>query len=536
MKRELARLEGRDHLLAWGLGLATFLLILSGSDSVGFTRDEGYYFKAARDYLGWFDLLFTEPSRALSQAGIDAHWSYNPEHPVVMKVLFGFSERVFSHWLGWMDGPSAMRLPGMAAAALSIALVYILGRQVFSQSVGLLAALLLLAQPRFLYHGHLACFDSAITTLWLAVVVAYLNRGDSLRGHLRLGLVFGLAIATKHNALFLPIVFGLHWIFCQRDRFRLEGNQLRLPPIPWWVVAMGILGPLVFLAHWPYLWPAPVERIGFYVGFHLHHEHYPVRYFGTGLWEPPFPRHFPFAMWALTIPLATFVAGCAGLFSQTKEGLGALWHGRWDRQEIPALLLLNTLIPVLLIAGPSVPVFGGTKHWMNALPFFTVIAAAWAWPQLERLARHRPTQSWALAALLVLPGFVTTLRHHPHGIGSYNELAGGLRGAANLGMERQFWGGASRQLLDHINAEAKRGASLFLDRTNREAFNAYKEEGLIREDLRFSRGLRGADWLVNFHQPDSDWVLSAIREQKFKPVAAVEVEGVPMASLHKRSR
>ena len=30
-----------------------------------------------------------------------------------------------------------------------------------------------------------------------------------------------------------------------------------LPVIPWWVFFMGVIGPLVFLAHWPYLWLIP---------------------------------------------------------------------------------------------------------------------------------------------------------------------------------------------------------------------------------------------------------------------------------------
>lgn len=171
---------------------------------------------------------------------------------------------------------------------------------------------------------------------------------------------------------------------------------------------------------------------------------------------------------------------------------------------------------------------------MNGLPILLVIAAAWAWPVIKRLARNRSPLIVVLAAFTVLPGFVTTLRHHPHGIGSYSELAGGVRGAANLGMERQFWGGASRQLLDLLNREAKPNARLFLDRTNRDAFSAYQASGKLRPDLRFARGPSGSDWAVSFHQPDSDWVISHLREGRFKPVAAVEVEGVPMASLFQR--
>tara|TARA_Y100001934_G_scaffold277428_1_gene376242 strand:+ start:353 stop:1078 length:726 start_codon:yes stop_codon:yes gene_type:complete len=239
-------------------------------------------------------------------------------------------------------------------------------------------------------------------------------------------------------------------------------------------------------------------------------------------------------MWAITLPLVTLVAATAGVLAQARESLSALWHGVWDRQERAFLLLATALFPPLLIAGPKVPIFGGTKHWMNGLPLLLIIAAAWAWPHIQSLGRNRRPFVLAIAALMVLPGAVTLLRHHPHGIGSYSELAGGIRGAANLGMERQFWGGASRQLLDQLNREAKPKARLFLDRTNLDAFKAYQEIGYLRADLRFARGPSRADWGISFHQPDSDWVLSHLRQSGFKPVAAVEVEGVPMASLFKK--
>ena len=141
-----------------------------------------------------------------------------------------------------------------------------------------------------------------------------------------------------------------------------------------------------------------------------------------------------------------------------------------------------------------------------------------------------------LAAALILPGALSTLRHHPHTLGSYGELVGGVRGAANLGMERQFWGGASRQLLAHVNAEAKKGAKVFWDRTNETAGKAYKRTGALREDLRFVGSVHGADWMLAFHQPDSDWVHSAIRERGAELVAVEGLEGVPMVSLYRSER
>ena len=525
---------------ALGLGCVYLLALFLAQLQTGVTRDEGYYFKAAHDYSGWFRVLVSSPAQAFTRAEIDRHWSYNHEHPVLMKVLFAGSNGLFHEALGWMSEISAMRLPGMLMSALGVSLTYLLGVGICGPTVGWLAALFLAGSPRYFYHGQMACFDAGVTTMWLAVALAWLYREGH---HLRLGLVFGLAIATKHNVLFFPILLFFHWLWIHRERWLTSFRRAQadgadgfaLPVIPWWVFFMGVIGPLVFLAHWPYLWPDPVGRISWYFGFHLHHEHYPVRYWGESLWEPPFPRGFPWVMWAMTLSLPLVVTMLGGLFGAFKTLWGDLWWGREPEDGRTAFIALNLLVPVVLIAAPSVPIFGGTKHWMNALPFGCLLAAQFCQPLVRQLMHRHALYGVALIAGLVAPGVLSTARAHPHGIGAYTELAGGLRGAASLGFQRQFWGGASRQLLAQINEEAKQGAVIFWDRTNEDAFKAYQREGLLRSDLRFTMNLSRADWWFAFHQPDSDWILSAVRGRSDSTLVAVEsLEGVPMVSLYKR--
>jgi 4-amino-4-deoxy-L-arabinose transferase-like glycosyltransferase len=526
--------------LAWVLALLYALVLLLAQTQTGVTRDEGYYFKAASEYSRWFGVLTSDPGRAFSAAQIDKDWGYNHEHPVLMKTLFGASNALFHETLGISSEITAMRLPGILMGALGVALTFLLGVGLGGRGLGLLAALLLASQPRYFYHAQLACFDSAVTTMWLAVALAWLYREGH---HIRLGLVFGLAIATKHNVLFFPILLLLHWLWMHREELLCSlrrggadgAHGLALPTIPWWVIAMGLLGPLVFVAHWPYLWPDPLPRIGGYFSFHLHHEHYPVRYFGSGLWAPPFPWAFPFVMSALTLSLPLVVATVGGLIEESRVLARRLWWGDQPKDDLNAFLVLNLMIPVILIASPSVPIFGGTKHWMNALPFACIIAARFTAPLLRSLARSHRLAPLLLGALMVLPGSLSSLRAHPHGIGAYGELALGLRGAAALGMQRQFWGGGVRPGLAHINRHAKRSARVFGDRMNEDAFKAYQRDGLLRSDLRFTVQMNQADWWFAFHQPDSDWVLSAVRQRSDSTlVAVIDREGVPIVSLYRR--
>ena len=89
-------LERADGGLALGLFVGYLALLLASAESLGFTRDEGFYFSAARAYEQWFALLGSSPSEALSKQAVDRFWSVNSEHPALIKSLFALSHR----WLG----------------------------------------------------------------------------------------------------------------------------------------------------------------------------------------------------------------------------------------------------------------------------------------------------------------------------------------------------------------------------------------------------------------------------------------------------
>ena len=78
----------RDHALGAALAGLYVAWLLATARSLGFPRDEGFYFRAARDYARWFELLASKPHLAMQQAAIDGPWSDNHEHPSLMKSLF----------------------------------------------------------------------------------------------------------------------------------------------------------------------------------------------------------------------------------------------------------------------------------------------------------------------------------------------------------------------------------------------------------------------------------------------------------------
>ncbi len=205
------RLLARDYLVAIVIFCSYVGILLSTMD-MGFTRDEGYYFYAAERYYGWFDELETNqangvPEDSFEQENIDRHWGANPEHPVLMKTLFGLSWHAFSQERDLMSPSTAMRFPSAVFAALLLALIYLFAVEAFgSRGGGIFAAVAMGFMPRFFFHSHLACFDVAITTVWFLVIYAYWRAYHSRLWGWLTGIFFGIALITKLNAFFIPTI------------------------------------------------------------------------------------------------------------------------------------------------------------------------------------------------------------------------------------------------------------------------------------------------------------------------------------------
>lgn len=528
------------HALASVVSAGLLCALLTTASDVGFARDEGFYYRAALGYQRWFDELFEDPGQALTRESIDRHWEYNHEHPALMKTLFGFSWRVFHRDLGWLRPSTALRLPGMLMAALCVYLVVLWGGRLHGPLAGLAAGVLLAAQPRFFYHGHLACFDVPVAAMWLATVYAYWRAQRSKRWAVVCGLVFGLCLCTKLNAFFIPPVLAAHHLVMLWLE-RREGDRGR-PVVPLSLVWMAILGPLVFLAHWPWLWYETAERVGFYLGFHRSHPHYNMEYFGTTYFQAPTPVSFPFVMTALTLPATTLLLGLVGLGARVRSWVGS-GSGKGRGEDV--LIVMCLLWPMAVIAWPTVPIFGGTKHWLPAMPMVAILAgvglaytvkglaAALARPA-HRAARY--TLAAALALVLIAPAVRETAASHPFALTHYNVLVGGVPGAADAGLNRQYWGYTTGSLLEWLDTNVPLNGSVFFHDTAHDAFQMYRDDGTLRRDIRWG-STDDARYAIVHHEQHMAHVEYEIWE-RFDTTAPVHVlshEGVPVISVYERN-
>lgn len=504
---------------------------------------------------------------------------------------------------------TAFRLPGMVFAALLVAGIWLFGAGTIGRVGALAAALAFILVPRTFFHAHLTAFDMPITAMVFFTVAAFWKSLRSRWWAVATGVLWGLAILTKHNAMFLPVALVGWWLagarvvggakaraLSERGRrigmglaalavvggaavggkagllggvgaalvgLSVLGRRIALPPMPLAFVTMPVIGLPLFVALWPRLWYDGFANFIWYLSFHLKHDHYMQTYFGEVLAYPPFPVSFPFGMTLFTVPVVILALGFAGIAVLAGPWLRAQWARRqeWlapaEGARSPwvfgALLGVNAAYPIVLIALPGTPVFGGVKHWLPAMPFFALLAgigfdrmvrAAWG---LAR-ARGGMARGAVTAALLVVcmaPAARATLHAHPNGTAYYNELIGGVPGAADAGMQRQFWGYPTRLAMDYLNRHVPKGAQVYFHKSPWGCWDLYRKEGLLRHDIRhvadifdmdaIAGRLRSTAYAVYHHQKDHDDYELAIWEAygTDAPVWQATQDGVPIVSVYR---
>lgn len=567
-----------DGVIAVSLAVAYTALLLATAGDIGYARDEGFYFAAADRYGQWFAGLLRDPLTAIERSMVDRYWAINHEHPALMKSLFALSHRLLHEGLGWFERPgSSYRLPAMMLGGAALAATYSWGRRHLGRLAALAAALSLGALPRFFFHAHLACFDVPVMSLWLLTLWAYSRALERprLARLLLTGVLFGLLLDTKHNAWLLPPALAAHAIALHVGA-RLLGRRwpLRAWALPW--VSMVGLGAAVLWVGWPWLWFDTWSRLGEWASFHLRHVYYNMEFLGRTYYEPPMPRSYAPLMTLATVPLVTLLLASVGAFGAARS---AWVQGRrarlaalrfcprpWSRRERDASLwAVGVLAAYAPWLSSTTPIFGGTKHWLTAYPFVCLFAG-WGVQRLldalsrgsrERVEHGRrasvpprrvSAQRFAprLPVSVVRPVLLLAVtigpisivvQSHPWGLSSYTPVVGGAMGAANLGLNRSFWGHTTRALSGPINAQAAPGATVYIHDTARSAWQMLQRDGTLRSDLRPTLDIARSELALYHHEPHMGRVEYQIwvDYRTAMPSAMALFQGVPVVWLYRRA-
>lgn len=553
-----------DHAIGAALCIGYVAVLLATAPALGLSRDESIYVGAARAYAGWLEQLAREPGAALTREAIDRAWRVNSEHPPLVKSLFALSYLADRELSLFTRASLPYRFIGMLSAGLLLWLIHVMGARLWSRRAGLFAALAYALLPRPFYHAHLCAFDVPIALAVTAVTYAYLRSLTAPRltsaWVIACGVLYGAALATKHNSWLLPGIYAIHFalvlgaaaLYRAKSGERAGDAARPTSALPRWAIAMAALGAPLFLASWPWLWHDTLERLNGYAAFHLHHDYYNIEYFGVNYFWPPFPVSYPWVMTLYTVPIATLclaLAGAALLGREALRDLAGLARGRApsDPRWTAVLLFGCALAPLVLIALPWTPIFGGTKHWFTAYPFWMLFAgvafdrAAAACGALFASARARralPVLPVLLGALTLTPALVETAHSHPFALSHYGMAAGFVPGAADRGMNRQFWGFTTGSLVTFFNERVPPGSRVYVCDTTLGAFRMLAEDGLISERIRPTLDLAQSDFALvhhELHMAEVDFqIWSAYGTTQ--PAYVLSYDGVPIISVYARER
>ncbi len=548
----------RDHAVGLSLCVLYIALLCHTAGAIGLARDEGIYVDAANNYGAWFELLLRDRHAALDQGASDHFFRVNHEHPPLMKMLFAAGHLAQQKWQLFPLESLSYRFGGMLSAGLLLWLIYIFGTRLYGRTAGLFAALAYALLPRPFYHAHLDAFDVPITCAVTCVTYAYYRSLHDARWAPVTGVVFGLALLTKHNSWILPGIFALHFVwmsaaelYARKAGIAVRGAAVTL--VPWGLLAMACFGPPIFVLGWPWMWHDTWLRFQEYAAFHMHHEYYNMEYFGVNYFWPPFPMSYPWVLTFFTVPLTTLVLAIGGLGLLLRDylrELHALASGDTVRTDAPAdrthslvLLLGCCLAPLVIISLPSTPIFGGTKHWFPAYPLLALFAGYLFQLTVDRLrvelktvrAANGPWLAPALAVLLLLPAAVETAHSHPFGLSHYTVAAGGVPGAADKGMNRQFWGFTTRSLVPFFQQAMPHGGSVYLCDTLWTSWQMLSADGFLPPNIVASFDIADADYAIVHHEKHFIEVDEQIWTTygSVKPVYVLRYDGVPIISVYK---
>ena len=461
-----------------------------------------------------------------------------PDHPPLGRLWIGLCHELAFILAPPIDSSNvrysytcARTGPATAFAAL-VFLVGLFAGRWYGRWGGAAAALAVVLMPRVFGHAHLAALETMVNLSCTAVVLFVANEwGIDATGWQLVttrralviaavgGVLLGLALLTKVQAILLPIPIAVWMLAYQRRR----GVPLLL--------AWGLTGVAVFFLFWPYLWSAPVDHLQQYLGRTTNRATLYVWYFGQEVKDREVAWHYPWVMFLATVPVGLHGLGLCGLFGRA----GRIWK---SPREL--LILACTLFPLFVFSVPGVAVYDGERLFSFVFPLWAVLigrgaenARVWA---LSRMSRG--AAAVAIAAFLAAQSYGLWVMA-PCWLSYYSLAVGGLPGAEKLGLEISYWGdGVTRTLLAETARQVPAGstvAALPALHERQWAEVCQQTPALKARDVQLvpwdAKATRRADFVLLFVRPEYLPEEFRGRLDEKRVLAAVRRQGVVVAAL-----
>ena len=176
--------------------------------------DESLFAFRSIGYIDFFVSPYqTTPYEWFSDIPNWARISFHDAPPLVFLIQH-FSFVIFGQNL------FALRLPFVLAGILSVPLIYLIGKKLFAEKAGLIAALLLAVSNYHVWISRIGLQESILIFFSLLTFYLFLLALEKNKYWFFWGVSFGLALLTKYLALVLVPIFVIYLLFYQRKVFK----------------------------------------------------------------------------------------------------------------------------------------------------------------------------------------------------------------------------------------------------------------------------------------------------------------------------
>lgn len=484
-----------------------------------FNTAQGYFLTEAAGAYGWA-MLHPASQLEVAQSALN-------DHPPLARWGIGISEQVGRRIVA-PDNPAApyslarARISSAVEFAVLICLIGFVATRWYGRPAGWVAAISLLYMPRVFGHAHIASLESMMNLTYAAAILSVAQFWDheappSKRVACLTGVLFGLALLSKVQAIFIPIPIALWALLRWRHR--------AIVPVAVW----GMAGLIVFYAGWPHLWDAPFDHLMQYLGRTTQRIELHNWYLGQQYADRATPWHYPLVMFAITVPVGVHLLSLIGVAELRKT------FTKFPRE----LLLLGAIaLPLLVFSLPGTPIYDGVRLFLVVYPLWALFAGRGGQLALDWLRKRMSAgkSNGCLAGFLLLQAYGIVFLA-PCWLSYYNLAVGGLRGADRLGLERTYWSDSvTHDLIAQTVDKIPKGSTLYVAPV---LHQFQLDEMLAQEPLLAQHNIQlqpyqGAplgeqDYLLVYYRRAN---LDVTPDENWRIISEVRRENVPLAGVY----
>jgi len=428
------------YKIAFGtVATLVFAVMMSTSTDYNITWDEPNHNTFAKDVLSYYTTLGSDTTM----------FDFN-NRDYQTNVLYGMSFDTFCAGIQQITGLheyDVRRVGNALIGFLCLLLTSLLAKHFFGWRAALLAMLAMFLSPSF--YGHAfnnpkdipLAMGYVMTALFLVRLLSEMPK-PRMQTMFMLALAIGFSISIRASGLvqigFVLAFLGLHWLFAAKEKGKVFKQYLFI------FIGVALVGYIIGVLSWPYALRNPLTGpiTAFKEFSNFAYLNYYELFEGVRIKDKPW--YYEPKLIALTAPLMV-LAGLA-FFALTVWFNPAKPKGEVKSAKDIAktlglwVLLIMTFAPSAYAIYKNSYVYNGWRHFLFIYPTLVVLAI-WGWEKLMMLlSKVKITQILIplVAIALLVPAGIFSIKNHPYQYLYFNEIAGGVEGAAGE-YELDYW-------------------------------------------------------------------------------------------------